>query len=159
PGHRRGACTTDPSRLGGRAMVFRLFRALALFGSLVGCATLETRRPDPPSPLVENHPSAPVETPALPSHPPTPETPSAAELLRARIVERAQRKLGRVRGQGDCVQFVRAVFREAGVELPLAGERGDNAVTALYRAARTQGRAYVGASPEPGDIAFFRETY
>jgi hypothetical protein len=76
-----------------------------------------------------------------------------------RVLEVAHRLLDQVQGPGDCVAFLRRVFREAGRELPEQAEEGDNATTALYRAARLEGRAFVGAPPKPGDVAFFKETY
>src|SRR5262249_47276628 len=76
-----------------------------------------------------------------------------------RVVNAARLLLDQVRGPGDCVAFLRRVFRDADAQLPELAEPGDNAVTALYRAARAEGRVFVDRKPEPGDIAFFRETY
>ena len=59
----------------------------------------------------------------------------------------------------DCTGLVRILYWKVGVELMDGGAYpGENGVTAIYRRARTAGALHLRA-PQPGDLAFFRETY
>jgi hypothetical protein len=82
----------------------------------------------------------------VPLAPPEPEPPR----LRERIVSAARELLGRP-FRGDCSSFVLSLFRKAAVHaaLPPARSRSES----LYR-----GGEKVEA-PEPGDLAFFHDTY
>jgi cell wall-associated NlpC family hydrolase len=83
----------------------------------------------------------------------------------ALIVERAVqlvgvKRLGSVaRGVADdCSGFVRLAYQRAGIDLVSHGFLGgENAVSAIYRRARSQGA--LRHRPRPGDLVFFRETY
>lgn len=66
----------------------------------------------------------------------------------------------------DCSGLVRAAWKSVNVELTAKFERGDNAVTAIWRfaTARNALEPWDAASPSvprfaPGDILFFRDTY
>lgn len=57
-----------------------------------------------------------------------------------------------------CNGLVEAAYHDVDVNLRALAQPGDNAVTALYRAAKHHGRVYKDA-PTPGDLVFFRDTY
>jgi hypothetical protein len=59
----------------------------------------------------------------------------------------------------DCTGLVREAYRHEGIDL-MAWDPGRkvNGVTAMYLLARRTGALHRGA-PQPGDLAFFRETY
>lgn len=98
--------------------------------------------------------AAPEASPAIaPGSQPEPEPPDplAAERtrLRERILEAARRLLGH-RGRLDCSGYVLAAYGGAGLRIPLAPAR-----------TRSQALLSVGrevSTPEPGDLAFFRDT-
>jgi hypothetical protein len=59
----------------------------------------------------------------------------------------------------DCTGLVRLAYDSAGIDLMAGrGRKGENGVTHIYRAARRKGALH-RASPRPGDLVFFRETY
>ncbi|MFN0062675.1 MAG: CHAP domain-containing protein [Myxococcaceae bacterium] len=113
-------------------------------------------------------PAPALRTPAVPA---APDLPRNAERLtlpltpeRERIVAIAVEAVGRrrvpFRGVADdCVGFVEGVFKAAGVPLGRDGRRGDNATTAVFRFVRQNGSIFRDATPRPGDVAFFVDTY
>jgi len=59
----------------------------------------------------------------------------------------------------DCSGLVRAAYHAVGVELLSHGTLpGENAVSAIYRRARSAGAVH-RKTPKPGDLVFFHETY
>lgn len=59
----------------------------------------------------------------------------------------------------DCSGLVRLAYERAGVPvLSGAGQRGENAVSIIWRHASRMGALHRGV-PVPGDLVFFRETY
>lgn len=96
-------------------------------------------------------------TQAKPQRPPV-------RLTRGRRV--AKRAVGLVgvslasyRVPNDCSGLARLAYQAVGVELLSKGTRpGENAVSAIYRRAQTQGALH-RKTPQPGDLVFFRETY
>ncbi len=104
---------------------------------------------------------------ALPEPEPEPEPVKPRALLaRQRAVEEAAALVGlrslRAKTRSvpdDCSGLVRLAYRAAGGEPSgLRVERGDNAVTAMWRTAVANGAFHEGP-PVPGDLVIFRETY
>jgi cell wall-associated NlpC family hydrolase len=58
----------------------------------------------------------------------------------------------------DCAGMVRSVYEEHGVRLMGLAQRGDNAVTAMFRRALEHDAVHTHL-PAPGDLVFFKETY
>jgi len=59
----------------------------------------------------------------------------------------------------DCSGLVRAAYHAVGVELLSHGTLpGENAVSAIYRRAKSAGAVHRN-TPRPGDLVFFHETY
>jgi cell wall-associated NlpC family hydrolase len=59
----------------------------------------------------------------------------------------------------DCSGLVRAAYHAVGIELLSHGTLpGENAVSAIYRRARSAGAVHRD-NPRPGDLVFFHETY
>lgn len=82
-----------------------------------------------------------------------------AVLSRARsLVGQTAIKVGARRYVSACNGLVEAAYHDVDVNLRALARPGDNAVTALYRAAEHHGRIYTSA-PVPGDLVFFRDTY
>lgn len=86
-------------------------------------------------------------------------------VLGGRVADRAGalvgKRLRKVSGRvpDDCSGLVRLAFEAAGVNLVSHGfERGENAVSAMWRRALEAGALHT-SRPRPGDLAFFRETY
>lgn len=132
-----------------------------------GCAPTRTdirptsvAAPEPSAPGGE--PAAPVAQPAPPEavEPPAPApeaspdepSPEQAEraALRERILEAARALLGS-RRRLDCSGYVLAAYRAAGLEVALPAAR--------TRSAALQAAGREVATPEPGDLAFFHDTY
>jgi hypothetical protein len=112
-----------------------------------GCATAPVREP-------------PTLSPTLPAER------AVAPDARQQAVALARRLLGRrsVSWPGqtfpdDCSGLVEGIYASVGVSLQGAAQRGDNAVTGLYRFAQTRGRIFASGIPAPGDLVFFRDTY
>ena len=140
-------------------------RAVAPEGAPVAAAPPVSAPPRPPAaaaPEDEPTPGAPApradagreidgpgDEDAAPS-PPAEERPELAD-LRTRILEAARRRVGHVFA-GDCSRFVLTAFADAGVgvrlEHPSVSKSG-----ALYEA------SVQVATPRPGDLAFFHDTY
>jgi hypothetical protein len=78
---------------------------------------------------------------------PAPEVPSS---VRGRVVAAARRRLGRPFA-GDCSGFVLGAMGAAGIRPALAPARSRS--ESLFRA------TYTVSAPEPGDLAFFHDTY
>lgn len=121
--------------------------ALLLALALGGCATAPVRDPPPPTPE------------------PAPEW-SAGPEARLQAVALARRLVGRrtVSWPGqpipdDCSGLVLGIYASVGVSLRGMAQPGDNAVTALYRFARSHGRVFTSGTPSPGDLVFFHDTY
>jgi peptidoglycan DL-endopeptidase CwlO len=105
----------------------------------------------------------PVEIPSAPTGNKPIDMPRGA---RARVLRTAQAMVGRtkvvVNGQrfgDDCTGLVRAAYSGLGFNIMSEGERGENAVTAIWRFASHHGRTYAGGAPIAGDLVFFQETY
>lgn len=78
----------------------------------------------------------------------------ASRLVGTRNIRRVYRRL-----PDDCSGLVRAAYEGAGIDLVSHGfERGENAVSAIYRRAEERGAIH-RRRPRPGDLVFFRETY
>ncbi len=75
---------------------------------------------------------------------------SDPETMRAELVSAARRHLGRS-FRGDCSGFVLALMRGAGLEVALGPGRSRS--ESLFRASRPV------RAPQPGDLAFFNDTY
>jgi peptidoglycan DL-endopeptidase CwlO len=98
--------------------------------------------------------------------PPAPLEVSPPPEARQQAVALARRLLGRRTvswpGKGfpdDCSGLVEGIYASVGAPLQAAGQRGDNAVTSLYRYAHQRGRVFSSGLPAPGDLVFFRDTY
>lgn len=63
------------------------------------------------------------------------------------------------RYQDDCTGLITGVYGQVGLDVMSSVKPGDNAVTAIYRYAQSNGRIFHGGRPLPGDLVFFRETY
>ncbi len=97
---------------------------------------------------------------------------AAGATLRARIVARARAFLGRrgpfqaagERFNGDCSGFAQAVYAAEGIDLrgrmQRAAPRERGGARAAWLAARADGGVFgAEASPEPGDLVFWHDTY
>ena len=106
--------------------------------------------PEPPSPAAGPEPTGPEGSMPEPPAAEAPREEAARAELRRLILETARAMLGR-RSRLDCSGYVLAAYAGAGltVELPPALNRS--------RALLVAGREV--ATPEPGDLAFFRDTY
>jgi hypothetical protein len=136
---------------------------LLLATSAIGCFTpsygLRERPVPPPVDLTSRRTSRPQSISNAADEGNNRQEADASEPTRHALVATARETLGRVQGPGDCVAFMRTVYRHVGLSLPDASQPGDNAVTGLYRAMVAEGRAFKGMRPEPGDLVFFEETY
>ena len=144
-----------------------LLGSCGLWG-LSGCATgrptgawagASAMRYRPTTPAAAARPIAPAPRMGVAS--------SAAPLSgdREAILSRARSLVGsatiKVEGHryvSACNGLVEAAYHDVDVNLRALARPGDNAVTALYRAAEHHGRIY-RSTPVPGDLVFFRDTY
>ena len=126
-------------------------RAVAPDGATEPAAPPVSAPPRPPAPRADagreiDGPGDEDAAPPLPAE----ERPELAD-LRARILEAARRRVGHAFA-GDCSRFVLTAYADAGVgvrlEHPAVSKSG-----ALYAA------SVPVATPRPGDLAFFHDTY
>lgn len=82
----------------------------------------------------------------------------AVQLARKLVGKKAVVLAGK-RYPDDCSGLVKAVYAQVGLDVLANAQTGDNAVTAIWRFAASNGRIYQGGRPVAGDLVFFKETY
>jgi len=67
--------------------------------------------------------------------------------------------VGGTRYRSDCSGFVSAAFEGVNVELQSPSVAGDSGTEIIYKSLRARGRIHNAKVPQPGDLAFFHNTW